>query len=351
MSAFKCPSCKIPNASNARFCTNCGNSLMQAQAAATPYETPHSQPAPSMVAEFAFAGFWKRAIAYIFDGIIFSILLTIIFLIFGSSMINMNNPQAMLNMGVTFIIGFYISIYVGWWLYFAILESSSLQATLGKKMMGIKVTDMQGQPLSFMHATGRHFSGFVTQMTFFIGFLMIAFTSRKQALHDKMASTLVVNKRYDANQIRIASENPAPGMSVGGIIAVVFLVLLVPVGGILAAIAIPAYADYAIRANVDKAINETRKIQTAIIDHATETGYWPNTIQQAGVDEQQLLSDLYQIRIMSNGSYQIIFKRPEGIANRRLDFSPELTPSGDYHWRCSSEDMKNAYLPSRCRTN
>jgi len=346
MSAFKCPSCKVPNASNARFCTNCGASLMQSQSTTTPYQTPSSQPNSSLVAEFAFAGFWKRAIAYILDGIIFSLLFVLAFFILGGSMMTMAqpNPEDMYA-----LLGIYALYYPAWWLYFAFMESSSLQGTLGKKILGIKVTDIQGQPLSFMHATGRHFSGLVTQMTFTIGFLMAAFTARKQALHDMIASTLVVNKRYDPNQIKIASDNPGTGMSTGGIIAIVFLVLLIPVGGILAAIAIPAYSDYTVRANIHKAISETTHIQTAITNHAGETGYWPNSIQQAGIDEQQLISDLYHVRMTDNGAYQLIFKRPESIVENRLDFTPELTSSGAYQWKCSSEDLKNAHLPAECR--
>jgi len=312
----------------------------------TPYETPLSQPSASLVSDYAFAGFWKRAIAYILDGIIFTLLFALAFFLLGGSMMTVAQPNPE-NMSA--ILGIYALYYPAWWLYFALMESSSLQGTIGKKMLGIKVTNIQGQPLSFVHATGRHFSGLITQMTFTIGFLMAAFTARKQALHDMIASTLVVNKRYAANQIKIASDNPGTGMSVGGIIAVVFLVLLIPVGGILAAIAIPAYADYTVRANVDRAIVETSHIQTAITDHAAETGYWPNSIQQAGINEQQLVSDLYQIQMMSDGGYQIIFKRPENIVDNRLVFTPELTSSGNYKWQCSSNDLKNAHLPSYCR--
>jgi len=352
MSAFNCSSCNAKNASNARFCTNCGASLMQAATIATPYQTPSSQPDASLVAEFAFAGFWKRAIAYILDGIIFSLLIALLFFLLGSSLVSMAQPNSLFASedSVKLVVGFYALFYIAWWLYYALMESSSFQGTFGKKILGIKVTDKQGQPLNFGQATGRHFSGLITQITFTIGFLMAAFTARKQALHDMIAGTLVVNKRYGPNQIKIASDNPGSGMSVGGVIGIVFLVLLIPVTGIIAAIAIPAYQDYAIRAQIATAISETKQLQSAITNHASETGYWPNSIQQTDLDEQQMVSDLYHVQLISDGTYQIMFKQPEIIKGNRLEFTPELTSSGEYKWKCSSQDLRNAHLPRECRS-
>ncbi len=66
------------------------------------------------------------------------------------------------------------------------------QATLGKKLLGMKVVDYAGNRISFGRATGRYFAGFLSVLLLFIGLIMVAFTKRKQALHDKLASTLVV---------------------------------------------------------------------------------------------------------------------------------------------------------------
>ncbi|HTW94542.1 MAG TPA: RDD family protein [Tepidisphaeraceae bacterium] len=87
-----------------------------------------------------------------------------------------------------------LTMLVAAWLYFALMESSALQGTLGKLALGLKVTDMQGQRISFGRATGRYFGKFVSGLILYIGFLMAAFTARKQALHDLMAETLVVRK-------------------------------------------------------------------------------------------------------------------------------------------------------------
>ena len=74
------------------------------------------------------------------------------------------------------------------------MESSSKQATLGKLALGIVVTDLSGNRISFGRATGRYFGKIVSGMIMCIGYIMAGFTERKQALHDIMASCLVILK-------------------------------------------------------------------------------------------------------------------------------------------------------------
>jgi len=80
------------------------------------------------------------------------------------------------------------------WLYYALMESSNKQATLGKLALGIIVTDMDGKRLTFGRATGRYFGKILSSLILNIGFLMAAFTEKKQALHDLIASCVVVLK-------------------------------------------------------------------------------------------------------------------------------------------------------------
>ena len=74
------------------------------------------------------------------------------------------------------------------------MESSRFQGTLGKLAVQIKVTDLDGNRISFGRATGRHFGKIVSGMILMIGYIMVAFTERKQGLHDIMAGCLVVRK-------------------------------------------------------------------------------------------------------------------------------------------------------------
>ncbi|MCB9045666.1 MAG: RDD family protein [Chitinophagales bacterium] len=127
-----------------------------------------------------YAGFWARFFAYFIDGLILAIPGFIIRFVVNDSLLEGN----LLSATITFIVD---------WLYFALQESGSAQATLGKRILDIKVTDMDGGRISFGRATGRYFGKIISAIILMIGFIMAAFDDRKQALHDKMAGTLVVS--------------------------------------------------------------------------------------------------------------------------------------------------------------
>ena len=78
--------------------------------------------------------------------------------------------------------------------YFVWQESSEKQATIGKSVMGLKVTNLQGGRISTAQALIRYFGKFLSSIIFYIGFIMAGFTEKKQALHDMLAKTLVVKK-------------------------------------------------------------------------------------------------------------------------------------------------------------
>lgn len=101
--------------------------------------------------------------------------------------------------GMIFSGGSYFAVFVialtAMWLYFAVSESSPLQSTLSGRMLGLRVTDLQGEPISFNRATVRHFAMYLSAVTpFAIGYLMAFWTKRRQTLHDYVSSTLVVKK-------------------------------------------------------------------------------------------------------------------------------------------------------------
>lgn len=138
-----------------------------------------------------YAGFWKRAIAYLIDAILLTfvlVLLGFVFAMFG--VVDFNDEGQMTRNGNLMDL---LSILVSWG-YFALMESSNKQATFGKMALGIQVTDYASQRISLVRATVRFFSKYLSAILLMIGFIMIAFTSRKQGLHDFIASTLVVNK-------------------------------------------------------------------------------------------------------------------------------------------------------------
>jgi len=149
---------------------------------------PATTPAPSM--QSPYAGFWKRVVAAIIDGIVLfavGLALGLVFVLIVGSL-GESNPA----IGFVELLRIVLSIAIGW-LYSALQESSPHQATLGKRAMSIKVTDMNGQRLSFGRATGRHFAKILSGIILGIGYIMAGFTKKKQALHDIIAECLVVN--------------------------------------------------------------------------------------------------------------------------------------------------------------
>lgn len=87
---------------------------------------------------------------------------------------------------------FFGGLLLASWLYHAILESSKWKATIGKRFFGLQVVGLEGNQISFLRASLRHFSKALSRFIVFVGFLMIFFTKKKQALHDKIASTVVI---------------------------------------------------------------------------------------------------------------------------------------------------------------
>lgn len=88
------------------------------------------------------------------------------------------------------------------WLYSAVLESSAWRATLGKRLAGLEVVDLQGSPISFSRASARHAAKMLTILTVGLGFLTVALTDKRQALHDMMAGTVVVRRLRPGGEVR-----------------------------------------------------------------------------------------------------------------------------------------------------
>jgi uncharacterized RDD family membrane protein YckC len=142
----------------------------------------------AQVAPHGYAGFWIRVLAFIIDALVlgaaFAVVGSVLRIDMSRSMNFSTGPQ---------MPGYWLAAAIGF-VYFTVMESSATQATLGKMALGIKVTDLGGNRISYLHAVGRHFARILSEITIGVGYLMVAFTERKQGLHDKVASTLVVYK-------------------------------------------------------------------------------------------------------------------------------------------------------------
>ncbi|HYL63967.1 MAG TPA: RDD family protein [Candidatus Methylomirabilis sp.] len=203
-----CSKCGSEISPATSFCATCGQPV---SSLAVPSLSPISPsipqavaPAPVQYGGVAYAGFWLRFVAYIIDGFIsgicFVILLIPLFVLTGAgaALSKIGSGEDISDdvaafVGVGFVLGFIGIVVLVSWLYYALSESSSWQATVGKKILNLKVTDMSGQPISFARASGRYFAKIITGMIpLLIGYILAGFTEKKQAVHDMIASCLVL---------------------------------------------------------------------------------------------------------------------------------------------------------------
>jgi len=123
-----------------------------------------------------YAGFWRRFAAALIDGLLLS------------------GVGKLLQLGGAGEQSAGLASLVLNWLYFALMESSERQATLGKMALGLRVTNLDGGRISFGQGTGRYFGRILSAIILFIGYFMMLWDDKKQTLHDKMANTLVVEQ-------------------------------------------------------------------------------------------------------------------------------------------------------------
>jgi uncharacterized RDD family membrane protein YckC len=138
-----------------------------------------------MAQEQAYGGFWVRLVALVLDNTVVLVVM-LAATVSAGMMAALTGTDALIG-PVTWAIVTFLPL-----LYWPVLESSGWQATVGKRVMGLQVTDADGARLSFVHALMRTLAKIVSSIPFALGFVMAAFTARKQALHDLIVKTLVV---------------------------------------------------------------------------------------------------------------------------------------------------------------
>ena len=213
-----CARCGKPLPEAAGFCPNCGAPVAAATAAfvppahvataygatgstATPAAETMAGPPPGMAPPAAavavhYGGFWRRVVAFIVDGLIIGAVMLPFGIGLGlAHMMTLFHEEEMTgemfaSMLAASMMVWLIRVLVSW-IYGAGFESSRFQATPGKMLLALKVTDLNGGRISFARATGRQVGKWVSGIILGIGYLLVAFSDRKQGLHDMMAGTLV----------------------------------------------------------------------------------------------------------------------------------------------------------------
>jgi uncharacterized RDD family membrane protein YckC len=163
---------------------------------------PEPQP-PSDDAPGRPASFWRRLGAYLSDLVLLGLVNSLVTTATLGPIPETADP---FNPNLAELWPYYAVNATVAWLYFAGLESSKLQATLGKRLLSLTVTDDRGERVSFLRATGRHFGKILSTLPLGLGFLMIFTTEDNQALHDRLASCLI---RHDTDPEPDTAHGPA----------------------------------------------------------------------------------------------------------------------------------------------
>lgn len=169
-----------------------------------PVYVPQSTPLPDVIPAIhglsalpprpAFAGFWLRAVAYLMDTILVSLVLGLIASFYPSTFIKFPDAATSLtSLPQLTPIAFAITMTATWF-YYTLFEASVWQATPGKRVMRLYVADLNGQRVTFARAAARNFAKIISSLTFLVGYLVAGFTEKKQALHDILASCLVLRR-------------------------------------------------------------------------------------------------------------------------------------------------------------
>jgi uncharacterized RDD family membrane protein YckC len=211
-----CSKCGNPLAAGTAFCQTCGTPVPAAAPAAAISApaipgspafagavgqvgvSPHWLPVPTRT----YAGFWLRFLALVIDSFILGAISSALFIPLAAmtglgAALRGIHPDREPDPAVFVALLSYLPLLIGLgvlgkWLYYAYCESSEWQATPGKKVLNLVVTDLNGNRISFGRASGRFFAKYISAMTMLIGYVMAGFTEKRQALHDMIASCLVL---------------------------------------------------------------------------------------------------------------------------------------------------------------
>jgi uncharacterized RDD family membrane protein YckC/Tfp pilus assembly protein PilE len=298
-----------------------------------------------------YGGFWMRLAALLIDTLILCALLFAIIIglvlsgAFGTAS-NGKEPQE------TLVLLCIASVFVVPWLYFALFESSTRQATPGKLALGLRVTDENGRRVSFGRALGRNLGRYLSQLFFYLGYLMAGWTSRKQAMHDLIAGTFVVNRSGMEAWRQDRPMRKATGMPAWAVVVIIVVGGFFTAVPVLAAIAIPAYQQYLLRVQTTEAVLLTEPARTAVAHALLNGSGMPVDNTQAGLASPDDIHGKYVSSVeIANGDIVARFGSGANPAlqNKHITFVASLG-DGRVSWRCDAYGIQEVDLPPACRT-
>lgn len=296
------------------------------------------------------AGFLRRLGAFIIDNLLLGSAYYVVLMIGAVAVAVLaasggDDDTLAITLGVAAVLAYALMSYF----YYVGMERSRLQATVGKLALGIKVVDADGRRLGWGKASARWAGSVLSYATAFIGFFMAGWTRRKQALHDLLAGTYVVDKWAYSEQ---------PGRQGAGTHGAVIAVLVVGVGmvgvavvAILAAIALPAYQDYVTRSQVAAALAEGRAAAAQVDEFKANTDRCPRDADELGLGTPDS-PNLRAIRLIEpDVGYcdVVLILSDRGELRGAAGGALTLHDEGDGSRGCTAEDVPERFLPEACR--
>lgn len=323
-----CSQCGYNNPVTADYCKNCEISFSG--------NSPESLPAMHS-AMLIYAGFRTRLLAALLDLLVFCSFVILLFLA-AAILIALTGADDYLhnNLDTPFFYGMVAFVYVS---YTTLMEAGSRGATPGKRWMNIRVQDIHGNRLGYSQAFWRMLARKLSYLTIGTGFLLQPFTPRQQALHDLLASTVVVK------------ENESKKIHFMATLVVLFVALMLPALALFATAGLPLYQQYIHKVQLDKGIKIGRLTAAAVSRFYRNNGRVPATIADTG---SYISSSRHVAGVALNPqngeltvTYSATVRKP--LRDRHLIFTPGLAPDNSIVWKCHSNDIEMRYLPDTCQ--
>ena len=262
------------------------------------------------------AGFWIRAAAAILDLLVVTVASVVVTPIAAAA-------GAISGNATTFaLVAWIASTNLGWLLYPAAMESSSVRATLGKHALGMTVAHRHGGPVSFPRALGRAAAKYLNTLSLGFGWLMTAFTPGKRGLHDYVAGTVVV---------RLPGPQRRRWLAVTAIVSAVSI----PAAGVVAAVAVPGLLRARMANNEARAIGALRAIHQAQAAYRSDCGAYAISLSSLSGPPRYLAPELSSADSVSYAGYRIalnskpgsdVADTPQGCRNTVTDYVAQAAP-------------------------
>jgi hypothetical protein len=206
------------------------------------------------------------------------------------------------------------------------------------------VTDLRGNRISFSQATSRFFAKFFSAVSLGLGFLMAGVTRRKQALHDLVAGSLVLDVGVAPSQLGRAGY--AQPMAGGAMVALLTGALCVPLAAAGTLAAIPHYQDYMVRNRIEDVMTTARSMTANVAAYMRRHEAAPQSLNHANATES---SPHLRFATIERDGTVVLTLAIEPLEGKRIAFVPWKAGAGEIAWKCTSAEVAARYLPPQCR--